>query len=881
MSIVHFPSLRYNLSVFMNISDELLSEFMVRGTIGVMGSWMDGRAVGTESVARRVWIYDARVDGIMFDPIKKLAKFVRKNSKLYENSSKWKKLFLEIYDLCLLLHNSPLTQYNLAHGMSWLLQCARAVAYLHAQPRPLLHRDLKPPNLLLTKGAKVLKLCDFGTACELSTVMTDNRGSAAWMAPEVFEGQLYTEKCDVYSWGIILWEVLTRRVPFHDLGLAVRIMWAVHQKQRPPLVHGSPKIIENLMTRCWDHVQDNRPRMDEVIESVQFISKYLKGCDEPIINPPPHSDDSSIADSNMSPCANSSAGHTSKDVSDRELLSCSTNNDPIPRHLLPRTGTGFLYPQTVPIGQLNPNDTWASDESGFAGCLPPPASPISPNVTANVVLDDNSPWSTSHSEDHQKTHLQQSPKHPHHYHQNKTPVAAKPLPLTQHFPAVASERSQSPLTDLLGSFASQSLQPPLTPSQTLQSTLPTMTPLSISIPNSAPPTRNDLSVLHPPHHVSSSPRDPRYFGPTPSIGPHVPAPYSQVPINNSHHNFHQVLTNQGPYQIPNQGPIFALQPPESPFSLSPGSGSVGSVNSVVTLRRNLAPHDPQAQLRRRSAEVLSVSGSDAEPTTHREGCQHGHRRSASYGTPGTEGIDTNKLVQQMPTYQIGGPEGALKWKDPPHPAFASHSGRTTPMSRTMSSNNVMVTTTLPVPAATHAAPTVTTSTTTSYLKPTSVPYQPQPNAHLLHPGSSHNGGEHSSSSSGSSSGSIGATDDKELGAFWEILDREIRPLPPLANSPDSQQIFNDHKDMARNYLVLQQELFNLRKCKSDLEGKLSEAEQLEQMNNHRYQDKIRQLEGKRESLRNNHKHLRQQLELIRSQAARAAAHNASLHHPPP
>lgn len=39
--------------------------------------------------------------------------------------------------------------------------------------------------------------------------MTNNKGSAAWMAPEVFESETYTEKCDVFSWGIILWEVLS------------------------------------------------------------------------------------------------------------------------------------------------------------------------------------------------------------------------------------------------------------------------------------------------------------------------------------------------------------------------------------------------------------------------------------------------------------------------------------------------------------------------------------------------------------------------------------------------------------------------------------------------------------------------------------------------
>lgn len=114
----------------------------------------------------------------------------------------------------------------------------------------LLYRDLKPPNLLLVMGGQMLKICDFGTACDLHTYMTNNKGSAAWMAPEVFEGSKYTEKCDVFSWGIILWEVLTRKKPFDDIGAsAFRIMWAVHMGQRPPLIEGCPKPLEDLMTR--------------------------------------------------------------------------------------------------------------------------------------------------------------------------------------------------------------------------------------------------------------------------------------------------------------------------------------------------------------------------------------------------------------------------------------------------------------------------------------------------------------------------------------------------------------------------------------------------------------------------------------------------------
>ena len=61
-----------------------------------------------------------------------------------------------------------------------------------------IYRDLKSPNLLLVKQGLMLKICDFGTACDMQTVMTNNKGSAAWMAPEVFEGNTYTEKCDIF-----------------------------------------------------------------------------------------------------------------------------------------------------------------------------------------------------------------------------------------------------------------------------------------------------------------------------------------------------------------------------------------------------------------------------------------------------------------------------------------------------------------------------------------------------------------------------------------------------------------------------------------------------------------------------------------------------------
>ncbi|KAG6582963.1 TKL protein kinase [Phytophthora cinnamomi] len=154
---------------------------------------------------------------------------------------------------------------------------ARALEYLHAYSPPIIHRDLKSKNILLTKLLEA-KVIDFGVSRgRLDNTMTAGVGTPYWTAPEILEGKRYTEQADIYSFGVVLSELDTCKIPFHDCmgtngkkAKPFRILQEVMLGVlRPSFSEECPPRIRRIGIACCQHDPARRPTAAQLVDMLQ------------------------------------------------------------------------------------------------------------------------------------------------------------------------------------------------------------------------------------------------------------------------------------------------------------------------------------------------------------------------------------------------------------------------------------------------------------------------------------------------------------------------------------------------------------------------------------------------------------------------------------
>ena len=144
--------------------------------------------------------------------------------------------------------------FGIACGMNLLHQCR------------VVHRDLKSLNILIDENFEP-KIADMGLAKFIheGELQTMRIGSYPWMAPEVLFSDNYNEKADIYSYAMILYELVTLRYPFSECTDQRQIQFRVMNRKRPILDKNTPENLAMMIQRCWAQDPRERPSFAEII----------------------------------------------------------------------------------------------------------------------------------------------------------------------------------------------------------------------------------------------------------------------------------------------------------------------------------------------------------------------------------------------------------------------------------------------------------------------------------------------------------------------------------------------------------------------------------------------------------------------------------------
>lgn len=160
----------------------------------------------------------------------------------------------------------------------------------HLHKRGIIHRDLKSANILIGYD-DTLKISDLDshTVGTMTNSTVSFQGTVAWMAPELIRHDKCSQKVDIWSFGIILWELLTRQIPYNNWGQS-QVMWEVgNNRISTPIPSNCPTQIGAILTSCIDFDTEKRPTFEDISKmipiaeldmqymSIQMLNEYRTG----------------------------------------------------------------------------------------------------------------------------------------------------------------------------------------------------------------------------------------------------------------------------------------------------------------------------------------------------------------------------------------------------------------------------------------------------------------------------------------------------------------------------------------------------------------------------------------------------------------------------
>ena len=154
-----------------------------------------------------------------------------------------------------------------------LIHIAKGLDHIHKQD--IIHRDLHSKNILCKneENEDDIVISDLGISKSAMESTCDNKiyGVISYIAPENLQGKEYTKASDIYSFGMIMWELMTGRKPFWDQKNDTELMIKVKDGLRPSIVTNTPKDYVKLMQECWSSNPIKRPMAAKIFERLMYI----------------------------------------------------------------------------------------------------------------------------------------------------------------------------------------------------------------------------------------------------------------------------------------------------------------------------------------------------------------------------------------------------------------------------------------------------------------------------------------------------------------------------------------------------------------------------------------------------------------------------------